>query len=201
MNETAIVTERAEFVETARSAPDGARVPVELRVTVTDPFEAYRRARNGAHDGVYLETTGGQSGWGYFAVDPAERLQVGPQATTRNGASPSIAAIDGLLDRERLVRGDCDVPYPCGAFGWLSYDIARELEDLPETTTSDGLPRLQLGVFDRVAAWEEPRDGEVELRITACPVIEESPTAAYDDGLNRARSLAEAALHGDRSVQ
>jgi len=201
MNEMAIVTERAEFVETARSAPTGARVPVEVRVTVTDPFEAYRRARNGAHDGVYLETTGGQSGWGYFAVDPVERLQVGPQATTRNGASPSIAAIDGLLDRERLVRGDCDVPYPCGAFGWLSYDIARELEDLPETTTSDGLPRLQLGVFDRVAAWEEPRDGEVELRITACPVIEESPTAAYDDGLDRARSLAEAALHGDRSVQ
>ncbi|PSP60800.1 anthranilate synthase component I [Halobacteriales archaeon QH_8_67_36] len=179
MNETAIVTERAEFVETARSAPTGARVPVEVRVTVTDPFEAYRRARNGAHDGVYLETTGGQSGWGYFAVDPTERLQVGPQATTRNGASPSIAAIDGLLDRERLVRGDCDVPYPCGAFGWLSYDIARELEDLPETTTSDGLPRLQLGVFDRVAAWEEPRDGEVELRITACPVIDvqSGPTA------------------------
>jgi anthranilate synthase component 1 len=201
MNEMAIVTERAEFVETARSAPTGARVPVEVRVTVTDPFEAYRRARNGAHDGVYLETTGGQSGWGYFAVDPVERLQVGPQATTRNGASPSIAAIDGLLDRERLVRGDCDVPYPCGAFGWLSYDIARELEDLPETTTSDGLPRLQLGVFDRVAAWEEPRDGEVELRITACPVVEESPTAAYEHGRDRARSLAEAALHGDRGVQ
>ena len=196
---TTITTEEA-FARTAAGASAGARVPVEVRVEVADPFEAYRRARNG-DDGVYLETTGGQSGWGYFAVDPVERLQVGPQATTRNGASPSIAAIDGLLDRERLVRGDCDVPYPCGAFGWLSYDIARELEDLPETTTSDGLPRLQLGVFDRVAAWEEPRDGEVELRITACPVVEESPTAAYDDGLDRARSLAEAALHGDQSVQ
>ncbi|MDS0261180.1 anthranilate synthase component I family protein [Haloarcula sp. S1CR25-12] len=201
MNEMAVVTERAAFAETARTAPTGARVPVEVRVTVADPFEAYRRARDGAHDGVYLETTGGQSGWGYFAVDPVERLQVGPQATALGGASPSIAAIDGLLDRERLVRGDCEVPYPCGAFGWLSYDIARELEDLPETTRPDGFPRLQLGVFDCVAAWEEPRDGEAELRITACPVVEDSPTVAYEDGLDRARALAEAALHGDRGVQ
>ncbi|MDS0280726.1 anthranilate synthase component I family protein [Haloarcula onubensis] len=201
MSEPAVVTERAAFVETARSAPSGARVPVEVRVTVSDPFEAYRRARDGADDGVYLETTGGQSGWGYFAVDPVERVQVGPEATARGAGSPSIDAIDGLLERERLVRGDCEVPYPCGAFGWLSYDIARELEALPETTRSDGLPRLQLGVFDRVAAWEEPHDGTVELRVTACPVVEGAPSAAYDEGLDRATDLAEAALRGDPGVR
>ena len=65
------------------------------------------------------------------------------------------------------------MPYPCGAFGWLSYDVARELEDLPDTTEDDrGLPRMQFGVYDRVAAWREPRgDGPTELRITCCPRV------------------------------
>jgi anthranilate synthase component 1 len=214
MGELTTVTEAEAFVATAAAAPPGARVPVEVRAEVTDPFEAYRRARERDGDGVYLETTGGQSGWGYFAVDPVERLQVGPAATAwpaGNGddgpgfggdGSPSLDAIDALLARERLVRGDCDVPYPCGAFGWLSYDIARELEDLPGTTVADGLPRLQLGVFDRVAAWEEPHDDGTTLRVTACPRLDdhEDAAAAYEAGLAAARELAEAARHGDPHV-
>jgi anthranilate synthase component 1 len=80
-----VVTSEPAFVQTARSAPEGARVPVEVRVTVADPFVAYRRARGdpgadptaGSPDGAYLETTGGQSGWSYFGVDPIARLQVG----------------------------------------------------------------------------------------------------------------------------
>jgi len=198
MNDPIVVTEKESFVDTAATAPSGARIPVEVRVTVSDPFESYRRARDLDGDGVFLETTGGQSGWGYFAIDPVERVQVGAEAPSLDGTSPSIEAIDALLDRQQLVRGDCDVPYPCGAFGWLSYDIARELEDLPTTTASDGLPRLQLGVFDRVAAWEEPRGDEAtRLRVTACPAVDGSPAEAYEAGRDRALALAEAALHGD----
>ncbi len=198
MTDPSIVTGRESFVETAATAPDGARVPVEARVTVSDPFEAYRRARDPEGDGVYLETTGGQSGWGYAAVDPVERVQVGPAAASPDDGSPSIEAIDALLAREHLARGDCTVPYPCGAFGWLAYDVARELEDLPATTVAEGLPRLQLGVFDRVAAWEEPRDdGPVRLRVTACPVVEDSPGAAYEAGRERALALVDRLLYGD----
>ncbi|MFC6838042.1 aminodeoxychorismate synthase, component I [Halomarina ordinaria] len=205
MGGTRVVTRQVSFVETAAAAPPGARVPVEVRVDVADPFEAYRRVRTTERDGVYLETTGGQSGWGYFAVDPVERVRVSPEATPLDGASggsSSIDAIDALLEREHLARGDCEVPYPCGAFGWLSYDVARELEDLPATTVDDGLPRLQLGVFDTVAAWREPRDGEVDLRVTACPVVDEyaSPRAAYEAGVERASALAAAARHGDPTV-
>jgi len=90
------------------------------------------------------------------------------------------------------------VPYPYGAFGWLSYDVARELESLPLTTPDDGLPRLQLGVFDRVAAWKEPHDGAVELRVTACPVTGDTASdarQAYETGIERATGLVEAALH------
>ena len=201
MNDSAVVTARESFVDIAEEAPTGVRIPVEVRVTAADPFEAYRRARTHGTDGVYLGTTGGQTGWGYFAVDPVERVQVSPEATPRGAESPSLDEIDALLDRETLVRGDCEVPYPCGAFGWLAYDIARELEELPDTTRSAGLPRLQLGVFDRVVAWEEPRDDEVTLRITACPVVDGDPESAYEAGLERARALADAIRHGDRGVR
>jgi anthranilate synthase component 1 len=201
MSTTTVLTTEESFRERAAAAPPGARVPVEVRLTVPDPFEAYRRARNHDTDGFVLETTGGQSGWGYFGVDPVEQVEVTPAASAPEGESPSISAIDDVLERETLVRGDCRVPYPCGAVGWLSYDIARELEDLPDTTASDGLPRLQLGVFDRLAAWREPREGETELHVTACPVVSDDPAATYERGRDRALALAKSARQGDVHVQ
>jgi anthranilate synthase component 1 len=195
-----VVTDRERFRDVASDAPGGARTPVEVRVAVDDPFDAYRRARGGP-GGVYLETTGGQPGWGYFAVDPADRLRVSADAVARDGGSASLAALRALLDSETLVRGDCDVPYPCGLFGWLAYDVARELESLPAAAVDDrGLPRLQVARFDTVAAWEEPRETPTTLRVTSCPRVDGDADAAYDAGLAAARSLARRAVEGDPSV-
>jgi anthranilate synthase component 1 len=194
-----VVTTREAFAALAESLDAPARIPVEVRTNVEDPYDAYRRARD-AEGGVYLETTGGQDGWGYFATDPERWLSTdnSPQTTD------AFPALEGLLDAERLVRGDCDVPYPCGAFGWLSYDVARELEDLPDTTEDDrGLPRMQFGVYDRVAAWREHRDeGPTELRITCCPRIDPSdgsdagPEASYERAIERTRDLARRVSEG-----
>jgi anthranilate synthase component 1 len=193
-----VVTDRESFLRTAADAPPGARVPVEVRVTVPDPFVAYRRARDGP-GGVYLDTTGGQSGWGYFATAPVDFTEADPG----EGALDALAAV---LDGETLVRGDCDVPYPCGAIGWLSYDAARELETLPDSAVRDrDLPRLQLATYDRIAAWERPADGDVRLRITACPRIEEpdDPDAlaeTYRFARQHASELARDATDGDPAV-
>ncbi|WP_424014427.1 anthranilate synthase component I family protein [Halorubrum xinjiangense] len=245
-------TDRERFRAVAAAAPDGARVPVELRVAVDDPFAAYRRARDGP-GGVFYETTGGQSGWGYFGVDPVERLTVageavvagagdgpersgdgpersgdgpersgdGPERSGDGGdsgsagdyrrPSPSLAALEGILDGETLVRGDCEVPYPCGAFGWLSYDVARELEAFPPAAPEGpgavddrGLPRLRAALFDRIAAWECPvetgdSDEAVTLRVTACPRVpnglddpeadRDALDALFDEGRTRAGDL------------
>jgi anthranilate synthase component 1 len=198
-----VVTDRKAFRSAAASAPPDARVPVEFRVRVADPFEAYRRARRGDGGDVFLETTGGQEGWGYFATDPVERVTVGSEAAGSDGESPSLSTLDSLLDSETLDRGDCSVPYPCGVFGWLSYDIARELEVLPDTTVDDrNLPRLQVAKYDRVVTWEEPWTGEATLRVTACPRLDEyeSVDAAYDWAVGHARELVARAVAGDRSV-
>ena len=239
MDSPRVVTDRARFRKLAAGAPAGARVPVELRLTVGDPFSAYRRARNGP-GGVFFETTGGQSGWGYFTIDPIDRLTVYPDAVVADPDAsaetaaigdyrrdtPSLSALDGLLSAETLVRGDCEVPYPCGAFGWLSYDIARELETLDGNAVDDrGLPRLQVATYDCVAAWKAPHEGRVELRITCCPrlpgeVDADSPAsntirddseataatdhagidAVYDRAVERAESFARAIRDGDPSV-
>jgi anthranilate synthase component 1 len=194
-----VVTGREEFQSVARSAPAGVRVPVEVRLTVADPFSAYRRARDG-DGGAYLATTGGQSGWGYFGVDPVETLAVDP------GAGDSLGALGAFLADEQLRRGDCTVPYPCGAIGWLSYDIARELEDIPATTVDDrGLPQLQVTKYETLAAWEEPRGERVTLRICACPRIAEpgdeaAVRDAYERGREEALSLARRATGGDPDV-
>jgi len=203
-----IHTTEAAFRAVADRAPQGARVPIEVRVTVADPFLAYRRARE--EEGVYLATTGGQSGWGYFATDPVSRLQVNPESvpiaeseeSPPRSPSPSLAELQDVLSGECLVRGECEIPYPCGAFGWLSYDLVRELEDVPEEATDDRwLPVLQIGVFDRVAAWEEPRPAdETTLRMSACPRLDGDPTAVYERGRERALALARAATAGDPGV-
>jgi len=182
-------------VETSResfhaAATTGARVPVEVTLDA-DPFEAYRRAR-GAAPSVFFETGGGQPGWGYFGVEPDVVHEVG------GDDDGSLAAIRELVASASLARGECAVPYPGGFFGWLSYDVAREIETLPASTVDDrGLPRLQLARYTCLAAWQA---GESTLRIVATPRVDDDPDAAYEAGVDRALDLAAAARTGDPSV-
>jgi anthranilate synthase component 1 len=201
MVEPTVVTTADDFADAARNVPPETRVPVAVRISIAEPFDAYRRARDGGV-ACLLETTGGEAGWSYFGTDPIDRLTVGGESHSRDGESPTLSALQGLLDGERLRRGDCEVPYPCAAVGWLSYDVARELESLPDATANDrGLPRLQLAVFDRLAAWRTPRDGETILHVTACPTVGDDPGAAYDRGRDRAMDLARAAVEGDPAIE
>jgi anthranilate synthase component 1 len=189
-----VYTDRAAFRAAACESPPGTRIPVTVRVTVDDPFLAYRRARDGP-GGFYLGTTGGQSGWGYFGVDPADRLTVAP------GEGPTLDALLDFLPDGDLERAGCSVPYPCGTVGWLSYDVARELETLPESAIADrDLPRMQLAFFDCLAAWEEPRGDEVTLRCIACPEVGDDPNVAFRAGKAKALSLAHRATTGDPAV-
>jgi anthranilate synthase component 1 len=179
------------FRAAAEGAAPGTRVPVVVTLDA-EPFEAYRRAR-GEAPSVFFETSGGQPGWGYFGVDPDRVFEV--------DGDGALETITDLVESESLARGDCDVPYPGGFFGWLSYDVAREIEDLPSTTVDDrGLPRLQLARYTCLAAW---RAGESPLRVVATPRVgdaEGAVDAAYERGVERARELAEAAQTGDPSV-
>jgi len=188
-----LVTDLATFRERAAAADPGDRVPVESRITVADPFEAYRRARRSS-GGCFLETSGGTEGWSYFGVEPFDWLTVNPGEDT-------VGTLVDRLDEESLQRGGSDVPYPCGAVGWLSYDVAREIEDLPGSAERDrDLPRLQVAFYDSLVAWEEPAESPVTLRVTACPTVDGDPDAAFERGRDRALDLARRAVEGDPDV-
>jgi anthranilate synthase component 1 len=188
-----VATDFATFCATSRGAPTNARIPVEVRVRA-DPFEAYQRVRDGSPS-AYLETGGGQSGWGYFAVDPFDYCRLSPDNDL------TLSALTARLAGETLVRGTCNVPYPCGAIGWLSYDIVRELEELPGSTIADrNLPRLELALYNCVTAWKEPHEGETILHVTACPRVRDDPECAYKRGRKRALALANTAIADDASI-
>jgi anthranilate synthase component 1 len=203
------VTTRSDFLAVAEAAGPGTRVPVEVRIEVADPWDAYRRARTDA-GGVFFETTGGQPGWGYFGTEPTARHEIRPEevdddalsSDTGVEAGPSLQQVVEWVDAESLARGDCTVPYPCGFFGWFSYDLVREYERLPDLTEDDrGLPRVQLDFYDRVAAWEEPRgEGPTTLHVTACPTVGDDPAADYEAGRAAALDLVEAVRTGDPGV-
>jgi anthranilate synthase component 1 len=68
------------------------------------------------------------------------------------------------------------------------------------------LPRLQLARYDTLAAWEEPRDGPVTLRVTSCPVVgdgtdSEAVRDAYERGRRQALDLARRALDGSPDIE
>ena len=202
MDGPTVVTTPAEVIAAATGTSPETRVPVAVHLPVSDPFEAYRRARTGP-GGAFLETTGGQSGWNYFGVDPVERLTVGPDAVAIEDGSATLAALEGFLADRSLVRTptSSEIPYPCGAVGWLSYDVARELETLPDETVDDRtLPQLELALFDRLAAWKAPVDGPVTLQLTACPRIGSDPEEAFERGRSRALELARAIRDGDEGI-
>ena len=78
------------------------------------------------------------------------------------------------------------------------------MTDRADTTADDrGLPRLQFGVYDLVASWEEPRHDTTTLRITACPRIEsdDSLRESYDRAANRGLDLARRAKTGDPETE
>jgi anthranilate synthase component 1 len=193
MREVALTTDRGAFRRAVADAPADSRAVVEARVAVEDPFSAYRRAR-GDDPGFHFETTGGSDGWGYFGVAPESMLTVG---AGEDGALDALQSAVG----EPVVRAGCEVPHPGGLFGWLSYDVARELEAIPETTADDrGLPRLQFGVYPVVAAWREPFSPGDDLRIVSCVPVDDDPDDAFDRGRKRVLELAECIQNGDPAV-
>lgn len=201
-----VVTSLSAFRSVAEDVSPGTRVPVTVQHEVSDPFLAYRRARDGT-GGAYLETTGGQSGWGYFGVDPVDTLTIDPAATAKESTraetdSPTLQRLQSYLDEETIVHGECPVPYPCGMIGWLSYDVARELETIPATTTDDrNLPRAEFGVFDRLAAWEATPNSPA-LYISTCPQVDPDGDlgAQYHQALDRCHDLVDRIATGDPAV-
>ncbi len=66
-----------------------------------------------------------------------------------------LAVLRRLLEEHRIRDTAAPTPLPAGAVGFLSYDLVRGLEKLPELTEDDlGLPDLFFCFYDSVITWD-----------------------------------------------
>jgi para-aminobenzoate synthetase component 1 len=94
------------------------------------------------------------------------------RAITTRGEDP-FPEIRRLLEENRLdpdVAGDSPSPLPAGMVGFLSYDLGRTIERLPEIAKDDlRLPDLCLGLYDAVVTWDH-ETGRTWLTSTGLPL-------------------------------
>ena len=188
--------DREAYLEDATQLEPTTRLPIEASIIVDSPWRAFRRCRSDTWN-VCLETRGGRPGWNWFGVEPTATLTSWPEDVGVRWTS-SLSALTDALETEDIHLPDGTPPIPGGWFGWISYDIARELEHLPETTVRDRmLPRLQFARYDTIASWRSPTgDGPVMLRLTSCPVIGDDPSVAYERGCDAITKLVREIVHG-----
>ena len=115
-------------------------------------------------------STGAMGRYSFTGCDPAAVFTArGCDLTlwTRSGArrwqGDPIDALDDLLARRRIAPGDYPVPFTGGAVGFLSYDLGRAIERLPELAGPGlGEPDVWLGFYDELVAYDLD-DGEAYL--------------------------------------
>ena len=100
---------------------------------------------------VMGDFTGGQGRYSMFSPgsDQIIRFCMGDKGDP-------LAILDKALQQYKLVRDEnCDWPFLGGWAGWLSYDLGRYVERLPDGVIHDiSLPLLYMAFYDYLAIWD-----------------------------------------------
>jgi para-aminobenzoate synthetase component I len=97
----------------------------------------------------------GMGRWSYIVTDPAATLETRANLTTFQDETWSnpFTALETLLERHRLQPANDGPDFQGGFIGYLGYDLARHLEQLPSRTTDDlNWPEMRLHLADFVLA-------------------------------------------------
>jgi para-aminobenzoate synthetase component 1 len=102
----------------------------------------------------------GLARFSYLTADPflilrskGRRVEVEAQGATRHLDSNPFDVLQGLLRRYTLERVQDLPPFQGGVIGYLSYELAHHLEDLPRSAVDDlQLPEMNIGFYDWVLA-------------------------------------------------
>ncbi len=190
-----VVPTREEFLERAR---DHGVVPVwrEVLADLETPLSVYARLR-GAGPSFLLESAEHGQNWGRYSfvgIDPFLILKGRDGEVTWIGEPPAAARdADGALDAlDRTVRAFNAPDFPLmplhgGAVGMVSYDVIREIEDIPDTGEDD------LGVPDVLMLFPRHVVGLDHLRQTMVAVtnvvVGDDPAAQYDEAVAATNAL------------
>lgn len=159
----------AEFRERARH---GNLVPVttELLADTETPVSLYRRLAEGTRFSFLLESVerGEHLGrYSFLGADPRvifkargaeqEIIAEGDERDFRTQETP-LATLRHLMDHYRPVRDPKLPPFAGGAVGYLSYDMVRHFERLPDRLPDElGLPDALFMIADTLVAFDHVR--------------------------------------------
>jgi para-aminobenzoate synthetase component 1 len=99
--------------------------------------------------------------WSYLTADPVEVLDAPSDGDPFRAARAALRRLAGARPPE--TGRDATPPFLGGLAGYLSYDLGRRFERVPELALADqDLPLLRLGLYDWVIAWDR-REGRAWL--------------------------------------
>ena len=205
-----MVTTRQEFRDLARAY---RAIPVyrQLLADLTTPLAAFMRCV-GDESGFCLESVENGERWSQFSFvgrRPHATLVARGRNVEVSGRIPDddlpldqgiLTPLDVLLERYRAPEIPDLPPLVAGMVGYLSYDVIREVEEIPETATDDsGYPDAIIDIIGELAVFDHWRQ---RVTLVAVALLGPSPTdaeidAAYDDALVRLNDLA---LDGARPI-
>src|SRR3954469_14431341 len=113
-------------------------------------------------------------------------------------AGDAMQVIRRLLKQHKPAEVPDLPPFTAGAVGFVSYDMVRRFERLPETAKKDvDVPECALMFFDRLLAFDHVRH-QIHI-IAAADVREENPRRAYDRALSDIESIEKKLAKGFKS--
>jgi anthranilate synthase component I len=185
--------DRAEFLRLARSH---SLVPLYRTLTadLETPVSAFLRLAAAEPECFLLESVEGGEHLGrytYIGIRPSRRIvshgdqiEVTVLGRTSTVTGDVFALLRDALQGHKPARIPGLPPFTAGAVGFLSYDVVRQIERLPLSTTDDlGLPDACLMFFDEVLAFDHVKK-EILLIVTA-DLRRHKHQAAYADAHRR----------------
>ena len=192
---------------TSRSFPasflHGAPQPlcVSRRGVHGSPFECYSRAASDRNPSFLFESGKGPATTGRYSFLATEPYQVfsgshqswilrSADGRTQTGLAP-FSTLARLMQRSPIARPPGAPPFFGGAVGYLSYDLVRQFESLPNHAENDlHFPDLEFAFYDLVAAFDHTSD---EWQLIFCPPLErflgEPRETLYREGCDRLAAL------------
>ncbi len=185
--------DRAQFLRLARTH---TLVPLYRTLTadLETPVSAFLRIAAAEPECFLLESVEGGERLGrytYIGVRPSRRIvshgddvEVTENGKTRRMTGDVFALLREALAGHTPARIAGLPPFTAGAVGFLSYDVVRQIERLPQDTEDDlGMPDACLMFFDEVLAFDHVKK-EILLIVTA-DLRRHKPLAAYADAVKR----------------
>lgn len=192
---------------TARPFPTaflhGAPQPLRIsrRGWRLSPFELYARVASDQRPSFLFESGKGPATTGrysFFATDPYQILSGtrhdwalrSTDGYTQTGQAP-FSTLARLMQQSTIARPPGAPPFFGGAVGYLSYDLVRQFESLPNHANDDlHFPDLEFAFYDLVTAFDHSSD---EWHLMFCPPLErflgEPREKLYREGCDRLAAL------------